>query len=165
MPYSNINAPYADAQIAAVKNYIAATKAILAEYAVNLTPEERKTIPSVENNRLEQVVKVLEYSSSHPEFVSGYLDQTTQVQNFKTYNQLGPIRAELANLHEMVDDLHHVLGRQLYSFSSDYYSNVKRGMKSNSPGATSIYDDLKKLFQKQGNRDHETPTPSELKSE
>ena len=162
MPYTNISAVMTPAEKAAITAGLNAVQANM-PYAVNLTPEERLALASVEDNRLSFVTKCMEYASANPSLVPGFVSLPEAVKDFNLMNDIRPLKALAAQMLELLADTAHAAEYELYrNFCLEFYESVKRGSQLNVPGTTAIYNDLKPLFEDQGGG-QPPPGPAEEK--
>ncbi len=87
------------------------------------------------------------------------MDREGLAGDMKVTEQLTPLLRTVTALNDGLDDTVMEAGGESYVNALSYYNSVKQATKMNVPGAKSIYDDLKKRFEKtkSGNGD---PKPS-----
>ena len=149
MPYNNISAVVSAPEKTAINDGLDAIPTNMT-YAVNLTPEERTAMSSIEEKRLAFATKCMEYAAANATLVPGYVSLPEAVKDQNLYNDLRPIKAKAAQMHELIDDTQHAVGWEWYKFCLEFYAVVQRASQANVPGSTAIYNDLKDLFDEQG---------------
>lgn len=121
---------------------------LLQPYLIALTPEERRTIPKMSDKTLPFVEKTLEYCQTAPQFAPPYMDREALAGDMKVTQQLTPLLRTTIALNNGLDDTVMEAGGESYVNALSYYNSVKQAAKMNVPGAKSIYEDLKKRFEK-----------------
>jgi len=145
MPYQNISATISAANLTAIKTKINEIKALL-PFLINLTAEERQTIPKMGDDTLSFVSKALEYAQNNPNLVPPYVDIVEMNKDFKLAADLISILQPLNQLQEGVDDSNMAAGSEAFVTALAFYNTVKYAAKQNVPGAEAIYNDLKTRF-------------------
>ena len=151
MPFNKLNLTFAQPQLDAIN---AAIDQILANipFAVNLTKDERTSMPNVADERRAFVEKVIDnYAPSNPKLVSGFAgtlpDAVTDLSLFRQFEN--PIE-RLASVVEIFKDTQQVAGSEAFAFSLEFYGSAQRAAANNMPGTDAIVDDLGQLFEGQG---------------
>lgn len=121
---------------------------LLQPYLIALTPEERRTIPKMSDKTMPFVEKTLEYCQTAPQFAPPYMDREALAGDMKITQQLTPLLRTTIALNNGLDDTVMEAGGESYVNALSYYNSVKQAAKMNVPGAKSIYEDLKKRFEK-----------------
>ena len=155
MPYQNISDSLSDTQRIACIQHLSNAEAMLT-FAINLTPEERSTLPKMGNNTLSFVSKALGYAEANPAFVPPYTNVPELRKDFNLASQLTLIAQKLTMLAEKVNDTNLALGSEAYVAALSFYNATKQAAKMNVPGADAIYQDLKQRFP---GRPPNPPTP------
>jgi hypothetical protein len=81
-----------------------------------------------------------------PQLTPSYIDMSEHASDMSAHRALNP-RIERINilLHSM-QDTNLLLGADIYNNSLSFYRVVREAAKVNAPGASSIYNDLKRQF-------------------
>jgi len=145
MPYQNISATLDAAVVEEIIKRLDQARAML-PFLINLTPDERQTIPKMGDKTFPFVDKTLEYAALNANLIPPYLDVAELRRDFDLAKQLSQIQNAIAQFHEAVSDTALALGSEAYTASLAFYNSVKTATKSNVPGTNSIYEDLKKRF-------------------
>ena len=120
----------------------------LQPYLIALTPEDRQSIPKMSDKTMPFVEKTLEYCASAPQFAPPYMDSEALDSDFKVTQQLTPLFRTIKAMNDGLDDTIMEAGGEAYVNALSYYNSVKQAAKMNVPGAKSIYEDLKKRFER-----------------
>ncbi|MBS4028914.1 MAG: hypothetical protein KGZ58_09770 [Ignavibacteriales bacterium] len=145
MPYQNISATLDAPNIVDVLKRIDEARAML-PFLINLTPEERETIPKMGDKTVAFVEKTIDYGNGNPQIVPPYTDLTELARDTNLNKSLAPIENALAQLHEAISDTRLAVGSEAYTASLSIYHSVRNAAKSNVPGTDTIYQDLKQRF-------------------
>jgi hypothetical protein len=128
---------------------IAQLKTILG-FGVKLSPDQRRTLPKVDDVRLPFVEKGIEFGKQEPKIVPPYTNLDEFGKDLKLYRDLSSIERELSSLAEMVTDTRMAAGSDAYQAALSIYRSAKGASKMGLPGTQSIVDQMKKLFEGQG---------------
>ena len=157
MPFNKINTTFTPGQEAAID---AAIQTIIDNLPVkfNLTKEERGELQNISDERYPYAQRGIEiHGPNNPVLVSGFAGtQAEATSDFKFYNQSEVVIQKLLKVIEIVTDTQHVAGSEAYDWLKELYASAQRGAKNQVPGADSVVNDLKTLFEKQGT-EVETP--------
>lgn len=117
---------------------------------VTLTPDERKSIPNVEANRLSYVAKAVNLlSTDFPNLASRAITPANAQNAFESYQYLNTILNLINELKDRATDAQHNLGNTAYNFTLDMYYESQRYV-GELPGADVVVQELKPLFEDQG---------------
>jgi hypothetical protein len=139
--------PPADLQ--AVRDALATANTILLPYLIALTPEQRKKMLKMGDGTEPFVGKVMDYAVSDPQFLPPFVQVGEMQKDWDTVEGLLPIFRSVQQLENNLSDTLMLAGSEVYQSSLSYYNSVKMGAKMNSPNAKTIFEDLKKRFEKQ----------------
>lgn len=156
MPDDNrISATLSDSNKAAILQKIAEIRALM-PFLINLTPDERKTMPKLGDKTLGFDEKCASHMSSNPKFVPGFVEMDEFAKDRSLRNPMMDIMRELTSLAQAVDDTVTLVGHEIYIAELAFYQNVRQGAKRGTAGAQTIFDDLKSRFPGGG----ATPAPA-----
>ena len=151
MPFNKINIIFTPVQLAAID---AAINSILANLPVqyNLTKDERTELPNISDERYPYAQRGIEiHGPNNPILVSGFAGtQAAATTDFTFYNQSEDIIQRLMQVVEIVTDTQHVAGSEAYEWLRELYRSSKAAAENQVPGADTVVDDLKTLFEDQG---------------
>lgn len=123
-------------------------KTILEKYLVALTPEQRSALPKMGDKTTPFVEKITEYTKSSPEFVPTFMSVANLEVDYKAVNDLTALYRICGQLSSNLNDSILISGSEAYSNALMYYNSVKQASKNNIPNAKTIFEDLKKRFEK-----------------
>lgn len=154
MPYTNIDASITDAQRTAVFAAITQIDTLLA-FLINLTAQERQTLPKMGSATQSFVSKALEIAANNPQFIPPYADIPAMKKDFELALRLQGIEMQLASLHEKVSDTNLAAGSEAYVTGLTIYNSLKAAARVNVPGAKALAAELAERFTQAS----DTPTP------
>ena len=147
MAYKNISAQLSDEDKDQVIQKLREVETLL-PFVVNLSPEERKTIPNMGRKSLKFVESALGYARKHSNFVPPYLDVEEQGRDLELTEKLYDILEVLEPLWEKVNDTCFAAGAEAYHAARVFYNSVKGAAKAGMPGVDIIAKDLGKTFER-----------------
>jgi hypothetical protein len=147
------------AKKAAIVAAVAALKAELAGVTINLTKDERSTLPKIADKTLAFDEKCKAYMSARPELVPGFVDGAELAKDRKLIDELLPCLRELSPICEGLEDTVSLAYTDVYLADLSFYQNVKQAAKRGTPGTDTIYDDLKQRFPGRPKADVPPPSP------
>lgn len=159
MPYQNISAVLSAADQASILAKLNEIRALL-PFLINLTPEERSTLPKMGDNTEPFVNKALTYAENNATLVPPYVNVPELRKDFTLAGQIGLIRQQAIQLAEALDDTELALGSESYVTALAFYNSVKQAAKMNVPGADAIYEDLRQRFPGGGGGGTPPPPPA-----
>lgn len=145
------------AQKAAIVSAVTALKTALQGIVINLTKEERQSLPKIGDKTLAFDEKCKAYMAARPELVPSFLDMAELTKDRTAIDDLLPCLRELAPLCEGLEDTITLAYSDVYVADLAFHQNVKQAAKRGIPGTDTIYDDLKTRFP--GRPKAESPTP------
>jgi hypothetical protein len=122
--------------------------AIMKKYLIALSPEERQKKPKMGEKTVNFVEKVSEYALSNPELVPPYMKVEDLIIDFKAVSDLTSIFRPTEQLSSGLNDTMLLCGSEAYTNALIFYNYIKQAAKDNVPNAKTIYEDLKKRFEK-----------------
>ena len=106
------------------------------------------------------VGKAVNYADQNPALLPAYVDKTELMADFATHSQLNPRIDRLETILQGMLDTNLLLGTDLYNNLIAFYRSLREASKSNAPGASNIYKDLKQQFPGGGSKGgDDTGTP------
>ena len=145
------------AQKTAIVNAVTALKTALTGIIINLTKDERQSLPKIADKTLAFDEKCKAYMAARPELVPSFLDTAELALDRKLIEDLLPCLRELAPICEGLEDTVSLAYTDVYVADLAFHANVKQAAKRGVPGTDTIYDDLKERFP--GRPKAEPPTP------
>lgn len=150
MPYQNLSASLADADLQAIKAAIATIKSKL-PFLISLTAEERRALPKMGNKSLSFVTNSLTVAQNNPDILPASLKIAEFARDTELAAALAEILTLLEQLTEEVDDTLMAVGSEAMRTSLDVYDYVKTAAKK-TPGLKSVAEQLGERFKSMGNR-------------
>jgi len=134
------------AQKAAIETAISGLKTALDGMLINLTPEEKQSLPRISDGTLAFDEKCAAYMASRPDLVPSFLDTAEMTKDRKLVADLLPCFRELAPLCEGLEDTITLANSDNMVGDLAFYQNVQAAAKRGVPGTNTILDDLKSRF-------------------
>jgi hypothetical protein len=134
------------AQLTAINGAVTALKTAFAGLLVNLTPEERRTLPKISDGTLAFHEKCTAYRAANPGLTPSFTNVAELAKDLKLVASLLPLLRALAPLLEGVEDTITLAYSDLYLADLAFYANVKVAAQRGVPGADTIFSDLKVRF-------------------
>ena len=148
------------AQKTAIDDAIAALKAALNGLLINLTPEEKQSLPRIGDKSLAFDEKCAGYMASRADLVPSFLDLAEVALDRELVATLLPCLRELSPLVGGLEDTIMLANSDNMVADLAFYQNVKQAAKRGVAGAGTIYDDLKTRFPGRPRKDDPTPPPT-----
>ena len=123
-------------------------KTMMKPHLVALQPSERKNMLKMSDRTLPFVQKANEYAQSRQDFSPPYLNISELDIDLKAVEDLTRIYREVEQLGKSLDDTIMLSGSEAYGEALAYYQSVKQAAKRNIPDAKSVYEDLRKRFER-----------------
>ncbi|HBK30424.1 MAG TPA: hypothetical protein DDZ96_14655 [Porphyromonadaceae bacterium] len=142
-----------EAKKTAIAEKIAALRTDLSEFLViNLTAEERQSLPSMGAKSVDFVRRSLNYAELNPSLVPAYLDVAEAKKDLALVDFLAPIIHDLAPLLRGLEDTSKLAGSEAYDAARIFYGSVKGANRSEVPGSQAVYNDLKRQYPRPSRR-------------
>ena len=122
--------------------------AIMKKYLIALSPDERRQKAKMGEKTVNFVEKVSEYALSNPELVPPYMKVEDLIIDFKAVSDLTSIFRPTEQLSNGLNDTMLLCGSEAYTNALIFYNYIKQAAKDNVPNAKTIYEDLKKRFER-----------------
>lgn len=143
---NRISLEISPAKKAAIEAAILALKTELNGIIINLTKDERQSLPKIADKTLAFDEKCKAYMASRPELIPSFLDTGELAKDRKLIADLLPCLRELAPICEGLEDTVSLAYTDVYVADLAFHQNVKQAAKRGIPGTDTIYDDLKQRF-------------------
>lgn len=114
-------------------------------FLVDLTVEERKSLPRMGDKSRAFVSKALELASQNSDFLPRSFDIDEFRKDVELYDAIYAVRQSLMILAENVDDTYQLAGSEAYSSALVVYHSAKSG-KIGVEGLDDVIGELKKRF-------------------
>lgn len=119
-------------------------------FNVNLTSNQKKSMPMLDDGRRPFAEKSLMYGSNEPRIVPPYIDMAELRNDLKLYDAIKPIDMEARSVAELISNIRMAAGSDAYVAALSIYGSAKGAAKNGVAGTKAIADELSKLFQSQG---------------
>ena len=147
-----ISVDFSDQELNKIENALNEVLQVLSGKVINLTPEERTQYGSIGDKNKIFVDKCKAYMEQDPTTVPNTLDKHEFDKDYKARQQMEEPLKKLSRITEMLMDTKILLDFDNYNGSLSYYRYVKFLATQNTPGITSIYEDLSQHFQSMGKK-------------
>ena len=131
----------------------------LLPFLLNLTKQERITIPKFGGASLLFDEQCASYMASSPNLIPPYVDPVEVAKDRVLRLVLADILREAKKLCEMLDDTLMVVASELWMADISFYQSVKQAARRNVLGADAVFDDLKSRFPGPGGDPTPEPEP------
>lgn len=146
MPNDNrISAELSDADKTTILTKIAEIGALL-PFLLNLTKQERMTLPKLGAGSLAFDEQCADYMESAPNLIPPFVDPAEVTKDRNLREALAEVWRELKMLCEMLDDTLMLVGNEIWMADLTYYQTVRQAARRDVPGADTIYDELRARF-------------------
>ncbi len=139
-----VNIPAAELQN--ISKLITDLQTALAPYVITLSADDRKSLLKMSDKSVAFVNKIVDYSTTNPEFIPPYLSVADMKIDVDAVTQLQPLFKLVQQVADNLDDTVMLSGSEAYTAALLYYNSVKQAMKGNVPNAKTIYDDLSQRY-------------------
>lgn len=143
MTLNQISATMTPTDRDAVLEAVATIKARLT-FLMDLTPEQRKSLPKMGDKSQAFVIKALEVAMQNPEFLPRSFDLEEMRRDVELFQSLYPILLSLTQLQELVDDTVMAVGSDAYTAALMVYSFAKASGQG--AGLDALADEMGKRF-------------------
>lgn len=94
-------------------------------FLIDLSNEERKSLPKLGDKSRAFVSKALEVATQNPEFLPRSFDLEEMRKDVQLFEALYPLLLSLTQLHELVDDTSLAVGSEAYAAALQVYNYAK----------------------------------------
>jgi hypothetical protein len=143
--YKNISAELSDENKNLVIQKAREIKEILS-FLVNLSVEERKTLPVMGPGSIKFTEDSLGYAEKHPNIVAPYLDIAEQRRDLTLAKQLYDIIEVIGPLWEEITDTYMAVGAEAFAAGRVFYKSLKAASDQGVPGTDTIAADLGRRY-------------------
>lgn len=143
MAENRISASLSQADREAVISAIATIREKL-PFLIDLTNEQRRSLPKLGDKSRAFVSKALEVATQNPDFLPRSFDLNEMRQDVELFEALYPILLSLTQLQELVDDTVMQVGSEAYAAGLIIYNYAKTSGKG--AGLDAVVDDMGRRF-------------------
>jgi hypothetical protein len=119
---------------------------------INLNKDDKAAMPKMDDGRLPFVEKSLQYGQQNPKIAPAYIDINELNNDLNLFKDYQEIEKRLTVLLETVQNVRVAAGTDAYTTALIIYRAAQGAAKDGIPGTKAIVDDLKKMFESQGNK-------------
>ena len=146
MPNDNrISAVVLPADKAAILTKLTEINALL-PFLINLTKDERITLPKLGSASLAFDEQCTSYMASAPNLVPPFVDAAEVNKDRALRLVLADLLRESKKLCEKLDDTLLLVGSEIWMADLSFYQTVRQAAKRDVPGADTVYDELRVRF-------------------
>ena len=127
---------------------ITIARSVMEKYLISLTPIERTRMLKLGDKTTPFVEKVIEYAETNPKLVPDFMNLENLKTDYKAVNDLATLLRPIEQLTSNIKDTMAKSGAEAFSSSLTFYNYLKQAAANGVPDAETIYDDLKKRFEK-----------------
>ena len=142
---NRISAELADAAKAQILTKIGEIKALL-PFLINLTPQERRAIPTIGAERTGMVAAFVASMNMHPDLLPTYVEMAEVNKDSDLREAVLAVFMAETELHDAQSDTLQVIGGDLYMAFMAYYANVQQAAKRGVAGAETVLTDLQRFM-------------------
>ncbi|WP_378177860.1 hypothetical protein [Aquimarina sp. SS2-1] len=143
-----ISVNFTEEELTQLDQHLAGIKQILTGKTVNLTADQRIQYGRIANQNKLVVDKSKNYMEQHPEWVPRFLDKEEFDKDYLARTQVESRAQMLENLSQQLIDTKTLLDHDNYTNALSFYRMVRYLAGENEPGAKTVYQDMKALFNK-----------------
>ncbi|MER3493846.1 MAG: hypothetical protein C4323_16920 [Mastigocladus sp. ERB_26_2] len=155
MTANRISANISQTDREAVMQAIATIKAKL-PFLIDLTTEERKSLPKLGDKSRAFVSKALEVAAQNPDFLPRSFDLDEMRRDVELFEALYPILLSITQLQELLDDTFVAVGSEAYAAGLLVYNYAKASGKGT--GLDVALDDLGQRFVRKNRKAQPQPS-------
>lgn len=151
MPYQNISAELTDSVKQDILNRLQNITDLL-PFLINLTLDERHSLPKMGDKSFPFVDKSLELAEQNPHLVPPYIDINELKKDFQLAQGLRTVQNATATLLEKISDTYIAAGSEALTAALTFYQSAKQAAKKNVPGTDLVVNELAKRFENMGKK-------------
>jgi hypothetical protein len=153
MTANRVSITITDAQKTNIKTATAALATATANFTTAIDKDTLNSLSTIADGRIPFVEKVAQYAVSNPEFLQPLADVgefQTDLKAFKDLREVVlPMRIVVNNMTASM----RVSGSEAWNFARNFYSSLQFHARMGVPGAQTILDELRPLFEGKTNSD------------
>jgi hypothetical protein len=141
-----ISVVFTDAELKQMDDAFSIIEGVLKGKVINLSGKQRQQHGRVKYEMEVWVNKAFNYADGNPILLPSYIDKAELSADHKTHSQLNPRIDRMETILQGMLDTNLLLGTDLYNNLGAFYRSLREASKTNAPGASAIYQDLKQQF-------------------
>lgn len=143
-----ISLSFTEEELTTLDAHLAGIKTILANKTINLTPEQRQQYGRIANQNKLIVDKAKSYMEQHPTWIPRFLDKAEFDRDYKARKQIEDRVQLFEGIAQQLIDTKTLLDHDNYTNALTFYRMVRFLSRENEPGAKTVYEDMRVLFEK-----------------
>jgi len=156
-PYGNISAELSEPDKQFIKDKVEEILTKL-DFVINLTPEERQSLPKMGNNRYAFVKKAIQLANENPDVFPGYFNLDEEKKDFDLFDALIEVGIPVRQLFEKMEDTRMAVGSEAYKTALQIKGLFEEANKTN-PGLDTVVEELAEFFKHTSQDDEPEPQP------
>ncbi|MBI4930947.1 MAG: hypothetical protein HY841_09310 [Bacteroidetes bacterium] len=160
--YGNISVTLSAADKAAIKQKVQDILAILQASGttiINLTQDERKSLPKMGNKRYAFVKRLIQAVKENLSHIPPSYNVPAMEQDFSGFDDLNEVRIPIMQLFEKVDDTQRGAGSEAYEAALKGKALIETANRDN-PGLDAVVAELQEFFDHAQQEEDGGPTPA-----
>ncbi|RZS99456.1 hypothetical protein [Aquimarina brevivitae] len=145
-----ISINFTEEELTQLDDHLLAIRQILTGKTINLTPEQRQQYGRIANQNKLIVDKAKNYMEQHPDWVPRFVDKAEFDRDYTARQQVESRVQLLENLSTQLIDTKTLLDHDNYNNALSFYRMIRYLAGENEPGAKSVYEDMRVLFNRTG---------------
>lgn len=146
MPYQNIDASITPADLQAIKDDFASVLRKL-PFLINLTKQERQSLPKAGPDSVSLVENSLTASRAHADILPASFDSAGFKNDVDLFLALTELATLAASVFSQIDDTRLAVGSEAFQSATEVYKYVQTASKK-TPGLKTVADQLGERFKK-----------------
>ncbi|WP_193196165.1 hypothetical protein [Nostoc sp. MG11] len=126
-------------------------------FLIDLTAEERKSLPKLGDKSRAFVSKALEVATQNPDFLPRSFELDEMRRYVELFDALYPVLLSLTQLQELVDDTLIATGSEAYTAALAVYNYAK--VNGNVSGLDAVIDDMGRRFSRRSRKTQPLANP------
>ncbi|AXT52850.1 hypothetical protein D1818_19220 [Aquimarina sp. BL5] len=143
-----ISISFTEEELTTLDGHLDGIKQILTGKTINLTADQRRQYGRIANQNKLVVDKSKNYMEQHPDWMPRFLDKEEFDKDYLARIQVESRAQMLENLSQQLIDTKTLLDHDNYNNALSFYRMVRYLAGENEPGAKTVYNDMKVLFNK-----------------
>lgn len=155
-----ISIQFTEEELTQLDQHLGGIRQVLKGKTINLTPDQRQQYGRIANQNKLIVDKAKNYMEQHPDWLPRFLDKEEFDNDYLARQQIENRVQLLENLSQQLIDTKTLLDHDNYTNSLSFYRMIRYLAGENEPGAKSVYEDMKVLFNRATTSGNVVPPPT-----
>ncbi len=145
-----ISVSFTEEELTQLDQHLAGIRTLLTGKTINLTPDQRRQYGRIANQNKLIVDKAKNYMEQHPDWVPRFVDKEEFDKDYTARQQIENRVQLLENLSTQLIDTKTLLDHDNYNNALSFYRMIRFLAGENEPGAKSVHEDMRVLFNRTG---------------